>query len=385
MLHYSNVPGRAIRPGFSGLGMTGVTAGKTVLSTGTAGGSVATAGASLIGASAGAGSIVPVIGTAVGAVIGIALVLMSHKGQKPQRLAQAQKVLATLRSYPASMQGRTISWDRSGGGTTDLLFEALYLAKGWPYTWQAGTVTDHPSSMFTWSMWFMTATQIVVQAAASNPVGAQVTVTIPTGDKNSKQWQFINPGLIDPVSFATQILMPMAGFVIDSRHTADQSKLAASLQDPDAIHVFSMLYDYFAAQYAQSVAPQVLQAAPLAASYAAPVSASYVAPLPATQALYSPAPQSNTVVSASGQSIDVNALAAALAAQGQSGTALMSGTLAQLQNQGVAITPAVQAQVAAATTPAQAGFSWIGIALLAVVGIPLIMGLSKGSKSKGLL
>lgn len=227
-----------------GLGATGVAVASSAASMGTTGAKVGT----FFG---------PGVGTAIGAGIGIAVGVIlkqfMNQGQKPQRLAQAKQVLATLRNYPPDQAGRAISWDNKGGGTSDLLFEALYLAGGF-LGYQGTVLTDHPSSMWQWTQWFMQGTQKVVQAAYANPVGAQVTVTLMTGYKQNLPFTFTNPGLIDATSFAQSVLMPMVGVIIDGKHTNPAAGVAQSLASVDAIHVFALLYDYYVAQ----IAPQSL-------------------------------------------------------------------------------------------------------------------------------
>jgi hypothetical protein len=373
-LMYSGVPGRRIlaagrsTTGFNGFGTTGIQAASSTASLAKTGGAIGTA----IGPEG------TVIGLAVGAALGVALALMSHQGQKPQRLAAAQKILAQIRAFSPNMAGRTVKWDNVGGGISDLMFEALYLGGGF-LGYQGSTLTDHPSSMWQWTQWFMQGTGAVVQAAAQNPVGATVTVNVMTGYKQALPFTFTNPGLIDATTFAQTVLMPMVNVIIDGKHTNPAAGVAASVNNQDAIHVFALLYDYYLSLIApqaasSSVATPIMQVPTVQAAIPSAVYQPTIAPVYQQSA----APV-NTVQTTAGQTVDVNALVASLQAQGASQSQAYSTALAQLQAAGVQPTAQVQQQVATAVTaPTTAGFSTIEIIFLAAVGIPLVLGALKG-------
>ncbi len=385
-------------------GSLGITAqGVKIASSAVAGTAGAVTAASAIAAGAAAGSVVPGIGTAVGALVGITASLLAakpntagHIGSWDTQLVQA---LARLPATVAGI-GRQIPWNEDSHGLTQMI-EAL-LATQVYMAWDPSLVSSYDVCAH-WAMTFAAAVQATVTAVCKNPAGKTVSATItnaPGGSGGNYSFTFVNPGYsVGPEAVSAQVIMGTKGlmYAMMIHQGVPQSQANQNANNSAAQKVYALMADYVIAANAPAAATQPATPVPPikaivpAASAAAKSTVQPIAVVPA--ALVEPEParwsaqpvtggaiaqrvtaQQPPIASTStGQQVtssDIANLIAALQAQGATNAQAQAAAAQTLQSQGVNTNvPAVQA---ALTTPPS-------------VGIPMWMLLAGGGLAAYLL
>jgi hypothetical protein len=375
--------------GLNGLGATGV--GIAV-----GAGSMASSGASL------GTAIVPGVGTAVGAAVGAIIGLAaglfggSHPKVTPADIQQAQTWLQQYTAIAGSVVGRNFSTTAIQDMT---MAEAILDPGFWGKSSSAQIEKSAVANFVNDEMPkrvndFFTAMQ-------NAPLGATVTMTDDSSiighhsTKKSVTYAFQNPGVNAP----SYILGPLFAQYFYTMCTIYRTGAQCSGHLTAPIpQMYTDYIDWFRSSKPQWDTPQpnvvtgtdASVVAPTAgavtqvpqSTIAAPIIQPPVANITPTIPVNSPVGQ-NTVTTSSGQPIDINALTSALTAQGATQTQAFQYALQQLQAQGVnTSSPQVQQQVAqAVANPQTAGFSWVEIALLAAVALPLVVDLFSGRKN----
>ena len=115
---------------------------------------------------------IPLSGADIGAAIGAVAGLLIHTGQKPQRAADAAKVMADLAAFPASASGSQVTWDVFGH-----VWYALII-NGGLYRWHPSNIMNHPSSMDQTYNDFVADLKSGIRQALAAGLSRAVTLTI---------------------------------------------------------------------------------------------------------------------------------------------------------------------------------------------------------------
>jgi len=326
------------------------------------------------GASAGAtvGSVVPVIGTAVGAIIGAVAGFLVHQGQGAQRASQASAIDQMIGQLStANHQGAAIPWNGTATAPGLLQLISALMTSGIYMSWDSGVVSK-PSINGNWSTTFLNAVKTVVGAIINNPVGGNVSVSVPVtpgaGGYPPVNFTFTNPGIgAGPDVIAQKIIMGNGGLMYSIIKSLGETEAhaQANANNNAAQKVFALMVDHAAYDLVPppAAAPVAVpvQSAPPATSQTALQNA----PAQPVQQVGT-TPQGSPVVAPN----DTNALIAQLMAQGASQQQALAAALASLQAHGIDTSqPQVQQQLQAAVNPGMSNTTMLLIGGVAVGAI----------------
>ena len=334
----------------------------------------------LTAAGAKVGSAIPVVGTAIGAVVGFVASKLIKTGQKPQRAAAAAQMEAALRNLPAGFNGSMLSREDMGHVWYMLIINHHM------YAWQSSHPENHPSAMdahyeLTEKMGRELITKII-----QTPVGQTVTQSFHVDVNNQTfSYTYKNPGCNDTNAIAQILLGMQLKFCALTNPAANCNAMGNDVMVKIA---FKLLVEYLQNILCPKTvaAPTVVTSAP--APVARPPVQSVPVPAPApvvaqNTGIVPPTPVTPGSVTATGNGIDVNALVSSLMAQGANQQQAYASALQALQSQGVQPTAAVQGQVAQAvqTAGGVSGVpSWV---LYGAMGLAVVFALARPARAGG--
>ena len=236
-----------VQPGLAGTGMQAVSLAST-------------------GAKAGS-AILPGVGTAIGAAIGAIAGALIHHGTKPQRTAEAIKMMQDIRSLPVDFTGRLLTWDQF----TKMVYALVLNNQNFPpgfknwHTWEGSKLTDHPTSITNLANFYFANMRAVLQAALAAQPGAQTSVTLWKGANKSAPvtYTFVNPGVTGnaPTDYA-RIVYPALLWMDILRD--GQQRGHESADHPDAQHVLMLATDKLLAELKPDTVSTTIANAPVA-------------------------------------------------------------------------------------------------------------------------
>jgi hypothetical protein len=220
-----------------------------------------------IAAGAAYGSVVPGIGTAVGALVGLAASSLIHTSQAPQRAAMSASMVNILNQIPSAFVGRTIPWNVGSGpvGGLNQMLTAVMTLGIW-FGWNSGL--SRPSIVGNWVTVWTTIVKQIVDAIINNPVGATVSLNLtnhPGGnDSQVTPFTFVNPGLgVGPDVIANTIMRDAVAHQMVQGGRADQEQNMVTVGWPTVAKVFALMFDHAAADAVPNSLSTTLANAPI--------------------------------------------------------------------------------------------------------------------------
>lgn len=159
--------------------------------------------ASLASAGAKVGSIIPGVGTAIGAAVGVVAGLLMHKGKKPERAADAAKVMADLAAFPDNISGGQVPWETFGH-----LFYGIIINQGM-FDWQKSNPKNHPSAMDNIYYWSRDMTKQAIAAGLKAGPGQMVSVPIVAPNGPRFTFSYRSPTSLDQTAWNDACTMPL--------------------------------------------------------------------------------------------------------------------------------------------------------------------------------